>query len=252
MLINKKLYNKNYCSFRRSLAFTLAEVLITLGIIGIVAAMTIPILITEYQKQVTATRLSKVFSLMSQSLQNSQLEIGTSKSWGKPSTEYDDTASYDWWHEYFIPNAKFSVAKICTSATGNAAECALTDVKNLDGSDDVNTGVGSAFNCGTTGGCYVLNDGTALHFSGVGNQYAYIHVDINGKSKPNTWGKDIFTMMIDYVNGYVAFYGKGTSRATLISNNNLMCNKEAGTKKGRYCGLLIQMDGWQIANDYPW
>ena len=41
-------------------AFTLAEVLITLGIIGIVAAMTIPTLITNYQKNITITRLKEV------------------------------------------------------------------------------------------------------------------------------------------------------------------------------------------------
>ena len=42
-------------------AFTLAEVLITLGIIGIVAAMTLPILIGKYQKMQTATQLKKAY-----------------------------------------------------------------------------------------------------------------------------------------------------------------------------------------------
>ena len=37
-------------------AFTLAEILITLGIIGVVAAMTIPTLITNYQKKQTVTK----------------------------------------------------------------------------------------------------------------------------------------------------------------------------------------------------
>lgn len=40
-------------------AFTLAETLITIGIIGVVAAMTIPILIKNYKAQVTATKLKK-------------------------------------------------------------------------------------------------------------------------------------------------------------------------------------------------
>lgn len=42
---------------KKVFAFTLAEVLITLGIIGIVAAMTIPTLINNYQKKITVTRL---------------------------------------------------------------------------------------------------------------------------------------------------------------------------------------------------
>ena len=46
--------------------FTLAEVLITLGIIGIVAAMTIPMLISKYQKRVIETTLKEDFSIFSQ------------------------------------------------------------------------------------------------------------------------------------------------------------------------------------------
>ncbi len=41
-------------------AFTLAEVLITLGIIGVVAAMTLPSLVGNYKKKVTVTRLKKI------------------------------------------------------------------------------------------------------------------------------------------------------------------------------------------------
>ncbi len=43
-------------------AFTLAEVLITLGIIGVVAAMTLPTLIAKYQERVVLTRVKKVYS----------------------------------------------------------------------------------------------------------------------------------------------------------------------------------------------
>lgn len=47
-------------------AFTLAEVLITLGIIGIVAAMTIPTLITNHQKRQTVVKLQRAISVMNQ------------------------------------------------------------------------------------------------------------------------------------------------------------------------------------------
>lgn len=43
-------------------AFTLAEVLITLGIIGVVAALTIPVLTQNYKKRVVETRLQKFYS----------------------------------------------------------------------------------------------------------------------------------------------------------------------------------------------
>ena len=49
-------------------AFTLAEVLITLGIIGVVAAITLPALTAKYKKQITATRLKSAYSILSQAL----------------------------------------------------------------------------------------------------------------------------------------------------------------------------------------
>ena len=43
-------------------AFTLAEVLITLGIIGVVAAITMPVLISKYRAQVFETQFKKAYS----------------------------------------------------------------------------------------------------------------------------------------------------------------------------------------------
>lgn len=48
------------------LAFTLAEVLITLGIIGVVAAMTIPTLMSKYQEKVYKTQYKEIFSELNQ------------------------------------------------------------------------------------------------------------------------------------------------------------------------------------------
>ncbi len=44
-------------------AFTLAEVLITLGVIGVVAAMTMPSLVANYQKKVWVNQLKKLYQL---------------------------------------------------------------------------------------------------------------------------------------------------------------------------------------------
>lgn len=48
--------------------FTLAEVLITLGIIGIVASMTLPALTAKYRKRVIETRLKKFYTVMTQAI----------------------------------------------------------------------------------------------------------------------------------------------------------------------------------------
>lgn len=69
------------------LAFTLAEVLITLGIIGVVAALTIPSLVQKHQEQVTVTKLKKFYSAFSQAYTMAVLEHGTLDNWGLESSE---------------------------------------------------------------------------------------------------------------------------------------------------------------------
>lgn len=61
----------------RKIAFTLAEVLITLGIIGVVAAMTLPSLITNYQEKQRVSQLKKVYSALSQAFVSALQENGT-------------------------------------------------------------------------------------------------------------------------------------------------------------------------------
>lgn len=62
-------------------AFTIAEVLITLGIIGIIAAMTLPSLITKHQKNLTISQLKRVYTVLNQALNLSQAVNGEFKYW---------------------------------------------------------------------------------------------------------------------------------------------------------------------------
>ena len=65
-----------------SKGFTLAEVLITLGIIGVVAAMTMPTLITNVQERVNITALRTFYSTISKSTAIIVAEHGEPSSWG--------------------------------------------------------------------------------------------------------------------------------------------------------------------------
>mgnify|MGYP000358167703 FL=1 len=69
----------------RKTAFTLAEVLITLGIIGVVAAMTMPTLIESHNRQVVETRLEKFYSTINQAIVRAEVDFGDRSDW------YQDT-----------------------------------------------------------------------------------------------------------------------------------------------------------------
>ena len=226
--------------YTRYKAFTLAEVLITLGIIGVVAAMTIPTLIQNQQKQETISRLKKMYSTISQSAKMSEVENGSISSWAYPTIDWDDTQSQVFWNTYFIPYSNLSVIKECT--TVNRFECWASDAKYLDGS--TNSGSGYIY--------WVLKDGSCVSLSSASSTQAQIFVDINGQKKPNVSGKDIFYLVIDKIKGSVLLAGTTYGKTYLLEDHNATCNKSAGFMKGTYCGAIIQLDGWEIKDDYPW
>ena len=71
-------------------AFTLAEVLITLGIIGVVAAMTLPALIQKNNDRVTITKLKKFMSVMNSAITMAINENGPIESWNLVASDYDE------------------------------------------------------------------------------------------------------------------------------------------------------------------
>ena len=74
-------YYRHWCG-----AFTLAEVLITLGIIGIVAAMTLPSLVQNYKEKQTVVALKKIYSTMSQAFNSAKSEGIEPEDWATEKT----------------------------------------------------------------------------------------------------------------------------------------------------------------------
>src|SRR5574344_2924173 len=89
--------------FGKFLAFTLAEVLITLGIIGIVAAMTIPTLITRSQQNQVITHLQKFYSTLTNALNRSTIENGDMETWNIPETQNDVEQMITFVKQYLSP-----------------------------------------------------------------------------------------------------------------------------------------------------
>jgi len=83
----------DFSTFKKRAAFTLAEVLITLGVIGIIAAMTIPALISANNKRITETRLKRFYSTFNQAIRLSTIDNGEVEGWTDywdASTNFDD------------------------------------------------------------------------------------------------------------------------------------------------------------------
>ena len=183
----------SHFSLKHKAAFTLAEVLITLGIIGIVAALTIPQLIAKHRAKELETGLKKSASVIQQALEMANADNG------EPLTP----ASVNCFKFKHILAPYLKVLKDCGSGTeigscvpnpeagpfrGEATATYKTYNKYTDASHST-----------LDDGQLLLNDGSFLYFENscaVGSR-VYISVDVNGYKKgPNIWGHDLFTFQL--------------------------------------------------------
>ena len=171
-------------------AFTLAEVLITLGIIGIVAAMTLPVLITQNQNKALEASLKKNYSVLQQAFDMYQAEHGERL---KPETigKHELKLAIIKYFSVLI-NCGFGAEdpdKACVPAyeigTENYKGYYKTYNKNimrLNFLDD---------------GQFVLKDGSAIFIEDILENRVFISVDVNGyRKKPNQWGHDLVTFQL--------------------------------------------------------
>lgn len=159
-------------------AFTLAEVLIVLGIIGVVAEMTIPTVMNNVQDQATKSAWKKAYSVFSQAYLLMQAD--SIIDWGA-----SDMAMRDVFTPYF------KTSKICDNA-GN--DCWHTSglIKTLPMSD----GTQYAMSDHSARPGIVTLDGMFIIFHADSTTQGWVMVDVNGAKKPNVVGKDIFGLRI--------------------------------------------------------
>lgn len=191
-------------------AFTLAEVLIVLGIIGVISAMTLPTLISNYQKQVLVNQLRKSHSLLSQAFERMMHE--------EKAVNFNET---DFWSiclrgnnssqcqgilskylkstnaEYVSSSGRAYNTLSCSWSSSNGGEYSSCSKSNNTRSDY------------TRGNTVSLPDGSTVYFNG-----SAITIDVNGSQKPNTYGRDLFTFDISSQTGelspwYDEFGGPG-------------------------------------------
>lgn len=221
-------------------AFTLAEVLITLGIIGIVAAMTLPTLVGNYRKQVTVTRMEKFYSIMNQAVKLTAVNnngTGDFSSVPNVAATFNAKAMEDWWREYVGKYVK----------TG--------EIKHKNNGIVVSLSDGSGAGLFATG----LPDNLSVPFPSASQgihvifcpEYKYcressdIIPSSGAQLKPD--GKNSF--VFNFTSSGLNAYGAGTDKNAKDYRDILKNNCATGSKY--YCARLIQSDGWKIADDYP-
>jgi len=171
----------------------LAEVLITLAIIGIVAAITIPSIVANHQKRTLETQFAKGYRTLQQAVNLAVAEHGDLSTWDWKET-YTTEEKNNFAKNYFIPY--LNVAKYCPAEVAGT-EC-FPDVKyaRLNGTMADNLARKIYFPK------VLLADGSSISFIVKGNCISdnnrcfEFYIDINGHKKPNTIGRDLFSFNI--------------------------------------------------------
>lgn len=176
--------------------FTLAEILITLGIIGVVAAITLPSLIANYKKEVLHSQFKKMYSDLNNASRQFMID--------------NDMSVYD----YSVANegggrSNKSLGKFVLYLKGTGdIDGVSTGTGNLKNEPKHLNGGGTGRPCDESGvakdlnGRFITFDNGATSAAKIGPKLC---VDINGPANPNKWGYDWFVFAFTN-DGYVKPY----------------------------------------------
>ncbi len=237
-------------------AFTLAEVLITLGIIGVVAAMTIPNLMSNYRKHIAETRILRTYSIITQAIKIAEEEWGDGFSsdgfkGDKDIVDAGDVNGYSWelshatFEKYFKPSIRtiHSYPKEFTF-------------------DSYNAKTGAKYNSQYRFfAWYDLLDGSRLGFVKAGNYGGVQFIIIPEPNKKKLIeGVDLFLLEFQQRNGVYEYFPLyyDAYRTGRITNDDLVeyCGDDKfypayASSIASYCFFLLKVNGYKFPANYP-
>mgnify|MGYP004643501581 CR=1 FL=1 len=178
------------CDGKRKIAFTLAEVLITLGIIGVVASLTLPSVIHQYRKKALETQFKTAYSFINQAIVMTKQDLG-SNSLFDDYTVYNSKQGYVYANEF--KKAFYKRLKVVGSATLKSTDYSIYSNGNIKRYTS-----GDRFTFETPE--KLLENGMTLYATingSIDGKRVLIVVDINGNKGPNRAGHDLFIFKIN-------------------------------------------------------
>ncbi len=229
----------------RKFGFTLAEVLITLGIIGVVAMLVMPQLIQNYRKRVVETKLVKIFSLMNQAIKRAEVDFGPKKDWtyegGEGGGVSDQT---EWIQKYWAPYMK--IVKIDTSSGRKHPLIYFPDGSTLYCVNGTSVYV---WIYSVHGDARKYLDTKYSYYADGKNTFSFMYIpDVTGYDRVKLPPNDGITR-----EGFIpTTQGWDGTREGLFENSiykyvGVFCRKDGGN----FCTALIEDNGWKIPDDYP-
>lgn len=244
-------------SNNKRFGFTLAEVLITLGIIGVVAALTLPTLISKYKKHVLAVQTQSTISILENGFRQMMANDGVDSL--LDTEAFKNTYSNEnpaGCQGYDVDEKIFSDVNECKTFVAEMNK--YFNIVHGYLSSEINYGINNNNKWSQEWG-FVLNNGAFVYFSLHSNYYldsinncdkikskggnlcnivGYLDIDVNGNKSPNINGYDVHGEAWLGVDGKIyPFYGKDSALFECAGNCDLNNTDFYWRNDERYCGV---------------
>ncbi len=190
--------------------------------------MTLPVLMAKYNRMVTANRLSKVYSTVSNGIKLSENDNGPMMYWPTGSEMQMDNYWNTYWKPYFVG------AELCE----NTRACGYP--KSFDNQKWIGEANWSIIT-NSTRILFRIADGSIIFIprntqtiEGTPIYVNLVAIDINGPKLPNESGRDVFIFTRNEQGGIMPRSGGDCYQSPV------------------YCAELIMQNSWKIPEDYPW
>ena len=239
------------------MAFTLSEVLITLGIIGVVSTLTLPNLTNNYRKNVAITKLEKGYAQLAQAYEQMLDSVGDAATGQyqiaeEGQDENDNAKAY--FNHYWRGFLKAPIYCASYSDCGYASNTPFSNIKGNAMDLKVYDKQKKATFMTNEGIVYMVNFAKAGSDTNTTDASNIVLMDITGGKTPNVIGKDVFVFVRTEDDGLMPYnYTTEDSKSDIY--NECIGQKEGSEEgvtvgDGYMCAEFFRRNGWEVPNNY--
>ncbi len=210
---------------KKHLAFTLTELLMALTIVGVLAVLTVPILINNFQNRLFATQIKNMSATIEQLAQD---ELITHRTRDLSDTDFGDPIK-------FLSDSHFSIEKKCLNSNAYKDCWYQNKIKYKN--------INKSFAGNNYSPTIILKNGATLSYRlyDAGGLVGLISIDVNGREKPNIAGRDYFSFLISN-KGKIVDWGR-YNRSDYESSLN---NCRNSSHSFYYCYSVLVSNNWKM------
>ncbi len=207
-------------------AFTLAELLIALTIVGVVAVLTVPAVTKNVFQKSNIVKLEATIKTLNDAVNKLMIDE-------RATSIEDSSLAYQTGDPEVLFTKYLKATKVCDN---DIYECFATEYKTINGSDY------EPLSVTFEGDDALLPSGAAVQYR---PSWPAFFIDVNGPEPPNVFGRDFFTVLLNDDGTLASSYGFMLSDPTVPEDRgDLVASCHSSLNYGANCLYILEQDGW--------